>query len=93
MPYREKKISFWGATVITKLLSAKPHVGKEIVLRVWRWFAVGNATLTRFFALHFLIPFAIAAIVLIHSPSLTGVPTGSFQDGHFKKAYDFHTDG
>jgi len=58
------QISFWGATVITKLLSAIPCVGKEVVQWVWGWFAVDNATLTRFFALHFLIPFVIAAIVL-----------------------------
>ena len=60
------QISFWGATVITNLLSAIPYVGKEVVHWVWGGFAVDNATLTRFFALHFLIPFAIAAIVLIH---------------------------
>jgi len=60
------QISFWGATVITNLLSAIPYVGKEVVQWVWGGFAVDNATLTRFFALHFLIPFVIAAIVLIH---------------------------
>jgi len=60
------QISFWGATVITNLLSAIPYVGKEVVQWVWGGFAVDNATLTRFFALHFLIPFVIAAIVLVH---------------------------
>jgi len=60
------QISFWGTTVITKLLSAIPYVGKKVVQWVWGWFAVDNATLTWFFALHFLIPFAIAAVVLIH---------------------------
>lgn len=60
------QISFWGATVITNLLSAIPYVGNEVVQWVWGGFAVDNATLTRFFALHFLIPFVIAAIVLIH---------------------------
>lgn len=60
------QISFWGATVITNLLSAIPYVGKEVVQWVWGGFAVDNPTLTRFFALHFLLPFVIAAIVLIH---------------------------
>nr|YP_009250673.1 cytochrome b [Heterotermes platycephalus]AMX23002.1 cytochrome b [Heterotermes platycephalus] len=60
------QMSFWGATVITNLLSAVPYVGKEMVQWVWGGFAVDNATLTRFFALHFLMPFAIAAMVLIH---------------------------
>nr|AIY62008.1 cytochrome b [Orthognathotermes aduncus] len=60
------QMSFWGATVITNLLSAIPYVGKEVVEWVWGGFAVDNATLTRFFALHFLLPFAITAMVLIH---------------------------
>jgi len=60
------QMSFWGATVITNLLSAIPYIGNEIVQWVWGGFAVDNATLTRFFALHFLIPFVIAAILLIH---------------------------
>nr|WHM51873.1 cytochrome b [Heterotermes convexinotatus] len=60
------QMSFWGATVITNLLSAAPYVGKELVQWVWGGFAVDNATLTRFFALHFLMPFAIAAMVMIH---------------------------
>jgi ubiquinol-cytochrome c reductase cytochrome b subunit len=60
------QISFWGATVITNLLSAIPYVGKEVLQWVWGGFAVDNATLTRFFALHFLLPFVISAIVLIH---------------------------
>lgn len=60
------QISFWGATVITNLLSAIPYVGNEVVQWVWGGFAVDNATLTRFFALHFLIPFVIVGIVIIH---------------------------
>nr|YP_009350817.1 cytochrome b [Trichotermes ducis]AQP27834.1 cytochrome b [Trichotermes ducis] len=60
------QMSFWGATVITNLLSAIPYVGKEVVQWVWGGFAVDNATLTRFFALHFLMPFVIAGMVLIH---------------------------
>jgi ubiquinol-cytochrome c reductase cytochrome b subunit len=60
------QISFWGATVITNLVSAIPYLGQAIVQWVWGGFAVGNATLTRFFTLHFLLPFIIAAIVIIH---------------------------
>nr|WHM51587.1 cytochrome b [Dolichorhinotermes tenebrosus] len=60
------QMSFWGATVITNLLSAIPYIGKETVQWVWGGFAVDNATLTRFFALHFLMPFVIAAMAMIH---------------------------
>ena len=60
------QISFWGATVITNLLSAIPYVGTGVVQWVWGGFAVDNATLTRFFALHFILPFVIAAIAIIH---------------------------
>jgi ubiquinol-cytochrome c reductase cytochrome b subunit len=60
------QISFWGATVITNLVSAIPYAGTIIVQWIWGGFAVDNATLTRFFTLHFLLPFVIAAIVIIH---------------------------
>lgn len=60
------QISFWGATVITNLLSAIPYVGTILVQWVWGGFAVDNATLTRFFTFHFILPFIVAAIVLIH---------------------------
>lgn len=60
------QISFWGATVITNLLSAIPYLGTTIVQWLWGGFAVDNATLTRFFAFHFLLPFVIAAAVIIH---------------------------
>lgn len=60
------QISFWGATVITNLVSAIPYLGSTIVQWLWGGFAVDNATLNRFFALHFLLPFIVAAIVLIH---------------------------
>nr|YP_009709688.1 cytochrome b [Dorcus tenuihirsutus]QEX51707.1 cytochrome b [Dorcus tenuihirsutus] len=60
------QMSFWGATVITNLLSAIPYVGTLIVQWLWGGFAVDNATLTRFFALHFLLPFIVAALVMIH---------------------------
>nr|ARH54245.1 cytochrome b [Cteniopus sp. AH-2016] len=60
------QMSFWGATVITNLLSAIPYLGTTIVQWVWGGFAVDNATLTRFFSFHFLLPFIIAAAVMIH---------------------------
>nr|ASN65922.1 cytochrome b [Pseudotetracha mendacia] len=60
------QMSFWGATVITNLLSAIPYLGTLLVQWVWGGFAVDNATLTRFFTIHFLLPFIVAAMVLIH---------------------------
>ena len=60
------QISFWGATVITNLFSAIPYIGTDIVYWIWGGFAVDNATLTRFFALHFLIPFIISGFSIIH---------------------------
>lgn len=60
------QISFWGATVITNLLSAVPYLGIDIVQWLWGGFAVDNATLTRFFSFHFLLPFIIIAFTIIH---------------------------
>nr|YP_009943348.1 cytochrome b [Cletus punctiger]QOD41594.1 cytochrome b [Cletus punctiger] len=60
------QMSLWGATVITNLLSAIPYLGNDIVKWLWGGFSVNNATLTRFFTLHFLLPFIIAAMVMIH---------------------------
>nr|YP_009681599.1 cytochrome b [Dicyrtomina saundersi]QDO72020.1 cytochrome b [Dicyrtomina saundersi] len=60
------QMSFWGATVITNLLSAVPYLGTTMVQWVWGGFAIDNATLTRFFSLHFLLPFIIAAMVMVH---------------------------
>nr|YP_010385144.1 cytochrome b [Sphaeridium lunatum]UPL65154.1 cytochrome b [Sphaeridium lunatum] len=60
------QMSFWGATVITNLVSAIPYVGTMIVQWLWGGFAIDNATLTRFFTLHFILPFIIAALVMIH---------------------------
>lgn len=60
------QISYWAATVITNLLSAIPYIGKIVVEWVWGGFAVSNPTLTRFFALHYLLPFIITALVVIH---------------------------
>nr|ATL23296.1 cytochrome b [Sympiezomias velatus] len=60
------QMSFWGATVITNLVSAIPYLGNLIVQWIWGGFAVDNATLTRFFTLHFMMPFIIIAMVMIH---------------------------
>nr|URX53705.1 cytochrome b [Kalotermitidae sp. 3 AB-2022a] len=60
------QMSFWGATVITNLLSAVPYMGVDLVQWVWGGFAVDNATLTRFFTFHFLLPFIITAMVMVH---------------------------
>jgi len=60
------QISFWGATVITNLVSAIPYLGNDIVQWLWGGFAVDNATLTRFFTFHFIIPFIVIALTIIH---------------------------
>nr|UPX88686.1 cytochrome b [Loricera pilicornis] len=60
------QMSFWGATVITNLLSAIPYLGTTLVQWIWGGFAIDNATLTRFFTIHFLLPFIISAMVMIH---------------------------
>nr|AFX67404.1 cytochrome b [Melanotaenia iris] len=60
------QMSFWGATVITNLLSAVPYVGNALVQWIWGGFSVDNATLTRFLAFHFLLPFVIVAMTMVH---------------------------
>nr|AYU71341.1 cytochrome b [Agrilinae sp. 2 ACP-2013] len=60
------QMSFWGATVITNLLSAIPYLGTNIVQWLWGGFAVDNATLTRFFTLHFILPFMVMVLIIIH---------------------------
>nr|QJF47668.1 cytochrome b [Plebejus argus] len=60
------QMSFWGATVITNLLSAIPYLGNMLVNWIWGGFAVDNATLTRFYTFHFLLPFIIIILSMIH---------------------------
>nr|YP_009730963.1 cytochrome b [Darevskia saxicola]QBA55860.1 cytochrome b [Darevskia saxicola] len=60
------QMSFWGATVITNLLSAVPYVGSTLVEWIWGGFAIDNATLTRFFTLHFMLPFIIMGTSMVH---------------------------
>lgn len=64
LPYGQ--MSLWGATVITNLMSAIPWIGQDIVEFIWGGFSVNNATLNRFFSLHFVLPFVLAALVLMH---------------------------
>jgi ubiquinol-cytochrome c reductase cytochrome b subunit len=64
LPYGQ--MSLWGATVITNLISAIPWIGQDIVEFIWGGFSVNNATLNRFFALHFVLPFVLAALALMH---------------------------
>lgn len=74
------QMSFWGATVITNLFSAIPVVGEHIVYWLWGGFSVDNATLNRFFSLHYLLPFVIAGLVFLHLMALhtdgSGNPLG-----------------
>ncbi len=60
------QMSFWGATVITNLFSAIPYFGESIVTLLWGGYSVGNPTLNRFFSLHYLLPFVIAGVVVLH---------------------------
>nr|YP_009728709.1 cytochrome b [Fusinus longicaudus]QHR85493.1 cytochrome b [Fusinus longicaudus] len=89
------QMSFWGATVITNLLSAVPYIGKMLVEWVWGGFAVDNATLTRFFALHFLLPFVIVALTVLHLLFLheTGSnnPLGLNSDGEKIPFHSYYT--
>nr|ACT98795.1 cytochrome b [Carollia brevicauda] len=79
------QMSFWGATVITNLLSAIPYIGTDLVQWIWGGFSVDEATLTRFLAFHFLLPLVVAALVMVHllflhetgSNNPTGIPSDS----------------
>nr|ADW08793.1 cytochrome b [Meles meles meles] len=79
------QMSFWGATVITNLLSAIPYIGTNLVEWIWGGFSVDKATLTRFFAFHFILPFIILALAVIHllflhetgSNNPSGIPSNS----------------
>ena len=64
------QMSFWGATVITNLFSAIPLVGESIVTLLWGGFSVDNPTLNRFYALHYLLPFVIVGVVVLHIVAL-----------------------
>ena len=71
------QMSFWGATVITNLFSAVPFIGSLIVEWLWGGFSVDNATLNRFFSLHYLLPFLIAGLALVHLSLLHTAGSGN----------------
>ncbi|MEA2931068.1 MAG: ubiquinol-cytochrome c reductase cytochrome b/c1 subunit, partial [Hyphomicrobiales bacterium] len=71
------QMSFWGATVITNFFSAIPVVGETVVTWLWGGYAVGNPTLQRFFSLHYLLPFVIAGVVVLHVWALHVVGQGN----------------
>lgn len=85
LPYGQ--MSLWGATVITNLISAIPWIGQDIVEFIWGGFSVNNATLNRFFALHYLLPFILAALVLMHLIALHDT-TGSSNPSGVSGLYD-----
>jgi len=78
LPYGQ--MSLWGATVITNLMSAIPWIGQDIVEFIWGGFSVNNATLNRFFSLHFVLPFVLAGLAVLHLLTLhvsgSGNPVG-----------------
>ena len=75
LPYGQ--MSLWGATVITNIMSAIPWVGQDIVEFIWGGFSVNNATLNRFFSLHFVLPFVLVALVLMHLIALHDIAGSS----------------
>ncbi len=94
------QMSFWGATVITNLFSAIPLVGDSIVTLLWGGFSVDNPTLNRFFALHYLMPFLIAGVVILHIIALhrfgSNNPIGidaSGPQGHYSIPSLLHNQG
>jgi len=88
------QMSFWGATVITNLIGAVPFVGQSIVTWLWGGFSVDNATLNRFFSLHYLLPFMIFGVVILHVWALhvpgNGNPTGIDVKDVKKDTVPFH---
>nr|YP_010577073.1 cytochrome b [Tristichotrochus unicus]UZN92191.1 cytochrome b [Tristichotrochus unicus] len=89
------QMSFWGATVITNLFSAIPYVGVDLVQWLWGGFAVDNATLTRFFSLHFLLPFTILGLAVLHllflHESGSNNPLGINSDSDKVPFHPYHT--
>lgn len=67
------QMSYWGAAVITNLITAIPYIGEDLVIWVWGGFSVGDATLNRFFVLHFLLPLVIFGLVIVHMWALHAV--------------------
>lgn len=78
------QMSFWAATVITNLVSAVPYIGQKIVVWLWGGYAVDNATLMRFFSLHYLFPFIIIILVFLHLVILHSVGSNNVLGIEFK---------
>nr|YP_009734521.1 cytochrome b [Acropyga sauteri]QBG38677.1 cytochrome b [Acropyga sauteri] len=78
------QMSFWGATVITNLISTIPYIGNLIIQWIWGGFSINNATLNRFYSMHFILPFMISAMVMLHlfflHHSGSTNPLGTFSD-------------
>jgi len=83
------QMSYWGATVITNLLSVIPFVGNTIVVWVWGGYAVGDPTLTRFYAFHFVLPFVIVGLVMLHLWALHQHKSNNPVGIDLKKAADY----
>lgn len=83
------QMSYWGATVITNLLSVIPFVGPDIVVWLWGGYSVGDPTLSRFYALHFVLPFAIVGVVILHIWALHHHKSNNPQGIDLTKADDY----
>jgi quinol-cytochrome oxidoreductase complex cytochrome b subunit len=84
------QMSFWGATVITSLVTAIPFIGENIAYWLWGGFSISNATLVRFFSLHYLLPFIILGIILLHLVVLHEGGSSNPSQGISKDTIIFH---
>jgi len=86
-------MSFWAAVVITNLISVLPYIGPDLVEWLWGGFGVGQATLSRFYSLHFVLPFVMCLLVIIHVYFLHDVGSRNpvnLNDGGKSVEYTFH---
>jgi quinol-cytochrome oxidoreductase complex cytochrome b subunit len=83
------QMSYWGATVITNLLSVIPFIGPDIVVWLWGGYSVGDPTLSRFYAIHFILPFAIVGVVILHLWALHHHKSNNPQGIDLTKAEDY----
>jgi quinol-cytochrome oxidoreductase complex cytochrome b subunit len=83
------QMSFWGATVITNIFAAIPYVGQDIATWIWGGFSVDNPTLNRFFSFHYLIPFLIVAVIILHL-SLLHLDESSSEDDEYVEFYYYY---
>jgi len=89
------QMSFWAATVITKFVSSIPYIGNTVVIWLWGGYSVGKRTLTRFFALHYLLPFLLIVLVLFHKIFLhesgSKIPLSNLPKGDKLKFHSFYS--